>query len=127
MNACNPHACSPLSTNFVLINFFSENLLTNKLYEKSAVGATLTDFVVGLVKECLKFLEMQIFVYRKGVHNSALAKIALRINFMFDKPKKNTSGKGNIIQKKDQYWPLLTPPYVTIGFYQRNFQDEHSL
>jgi hypothetical protein len=31
------------------------------------------------------------------------------------------------LSKKINFLPLLTSPYVTIGFYQRNFQDEHSL
>jgi hypothetical protein len=30
------------------------------------------------------------------------------------------------LSKKINFLPLLTSPYVTIG-YQRNFQDEHSL
>jgi hypothetical protein len=46
---------------------------------------------------------------------------------MFDKPKKNASCEGKIIKKKIHFLPLLTSPYVTIGFYQRKFQDEHSL
>jgi hypothetical protein len=46
---------------------------------------------------------------------------------MLDKPKKNTSCEGKIIKEKINFLPLLTLPYVTIVFYQRNFQDEHSL
>ena len=60
----------PLSTNFILINFLSENLLTKQIVWKKCCWCNpyrfwacfLLHFVVSLVKASLKALEMQFFI-----------------------------------------------------------------
>jgi hypothetical protein len=90
-----------LSTNFILINFLSENLLTEQIVcnPYRFWSCFLLHFVVSLVKASLKALEMPFF-YRKGVQYLAFGKACSRDGFMFDKPKKNTSCERKIIKKR---------------------------